>query len=375
MLDLSRGPTFAFKDIALQLLGNLFEYALDKRGGHLNIVGATSGDTGSAAEYAMLGKERIRVFMLSPKEGMSKFQRAQMYALNEPNIFNLGSNSVFDDCQDIVKAVNADAPFKSEWKIGAVNSINWARIAAQIVYYFKGYLDLMRGNDVGKEVEFAIPTGNYGNIHAGEIAMRMGLPINRLILATNENNVLERAFRRGEYRPWQKNDVKQTSSPSMDIANGSNYERHVFLMTDQDGAATAAFYRQLAADGFFNLKRSPYWVNDRNSGIVAGSANEKQRRNAILEMYNGKIRGRLIDPHTANAVVVGTRLREPRYPLIVLETAKSIKFAEYMGDTFGIVPEGYRDMKGLMNQKQRYIPIGQGDTEGVKAVIREHGLK
>src|SRR5512146_296523 len=198
ILELSNGPTLAFKDMAMQLLGNLFEYVLAKDHGELNILGATSGDTGSAAEYAMRGKRGIRVFMLSPYGRMSPFQTAQMYSLQDPNIFNIGIRGVFDDCQDIVKAVSNDAAFKARYRIGAVNSINWARVVAQAVYYFKAYFAV--APQVGAPVSFSVPSGNFGNIFAGHIARQMGLPIHRLILATNENDVLDEFFRTGRYR-------------------------------------------------------------------------------------------------------------------------------------------------------------------------------
>ena len=202
LLGLSNGPTLAFKDIALQLLGNLFEDSLSRQGGSLNILGATSGDTGSAAEYAMRGKQGIRVFMLSPNGRMSTFQRAQMFSLQDPNIHNLSVKGVFDDCQDLVKAVNADAPFKARNHIGAVNSINWARVAAQMVYYFKAYFAATRVNS--EPVDFAVPSGNFGNVYAGYLAREMGLPVRRLIVATNENRVLDEFFRTGVYRVRRK---------------------------------------------------------------------------------------------------------------------------------------------------------------------------
>src|SRR6185295_7195378 len=201
LLGLSNGPTLAFKDIALQLLGNLFESVLQKERKTLNILGATSGDTGSAAEYALRGKKNVNVFMLSPHGRMSAFQRAQMFSLQDRNIHNLAVQGVFDDCQDLVKNVNADAAFKEKHRIGAVNSINWARVAAQVVYYFKGYFAATRSND--EQVAFAVPSGNFGNIYAGDVARRMGLPIRTLILASNENDVLDRFFRTGVYRPRQ----------------------------------------------------------------------------------------------------------------------------------------------------------------------------
>ncbi|HVQ61661.1 MAG TPA: threonine synthase, partial [Burkholderiales bacterium] len=185
LLGLSSGPSLAFKDVALQLLGNLFEYALDKRGERVNILGATSGDTGPSAEYALRGKKNVKVFMLSPHARMSPFQAAQMYSLQDPNIFNTAIRGVFDDCQDIVKAISGDAAFKAKHKIGAVNSINWARIVAQAVYYFKAYFAVTRRD--GEPVSFSVPSGNFGNVYAGHVARSMGLPIRRLIVATNEN--------------------------------------------------------------------------------------------------------------------------------------------------------------------------------------------
>jgi threonine synthase len=218
LVALSNGPTLAFKDMAMQLLGALFEYELQRRGQTLNILGATSGDTGSAAEHAMRGKRGIRVFMLSPKGRMSPFQQAQMFSLRDENIHNLAVEGVFDDCQDIVKAVGNDLAFKRTHRIGTVNSINWARLVAQVVYYFAGYLQ-----SKAETVDFAVPSGNFGNICAGHVARRMGLPIGRLVCATNENDVLDEFFRSGTYRPRASAETHETSSPSMDISKASNF--------------------------------------------------------------------------------------------------------------------------------------------------------
>jgi threonine synthase len=223
---LSNGPTLAFKDMAMQLLGNLFEYALAKQNAELNIFGATSGDTGSAAEYAMRGKKGIRVFMLSPHKKMSAFQTAQMFSLQDPNIFNIAIEGVFDDAQDMVKAVSNDLEFKAKHKIGTVNSINWARVVAQVVYYFRGYLSATTSND--QKVSFTVPSGNFGNICAGHIARMMGLPIDKLVAATNENDVLDEFFRTGVYRVRKSAETYHTSSPSMDISKASNFERFVY---------------------------------------------------------------------------------------------------------------------------------------------------
>ncbi len=228
---LSNGPTLAFKDMAMQLLGNLFEYELARRGEELNILGATSGDTGSAAEYAMRGKKGIRVFMTSPNGRMSAFQQAQMFSLTDENIFNIAIEGVFDDCQDIVKAVSSDLAFKKRLKIGTVNSINWARLLAQVVYYFAGYFQAQRliaHTGVSARVSFAVPSGNFGNVCAGHVARMMGLPIEQLVVATNENDVLDEFFKTGIYRVRNSVSTFETSSPSMDISKASNFERFVF---------------------------------------------------------------------------------------------------------------------------------------------------
>ncbi|TXH61987.1 MAG: threonine synthase, partial [Burkholderiaceae bacterium] len=231
---LSNGPTLAFKDMAMQLLGALFEYELARRGRTLNILGATSGDTGSAAEYAMRGKKGVKVFMLSPHGRMSPFQQAQMFSLQDANIHNIAVEGVFDDCQDIVKAVSNDLEFKRRWKIGTVNSINWARLLAQVVYYFAGWFQATKSNE--ERVSFAVPSGNFGNICAGHVARMMGLPIHRLVLATNENNVLDEFFRTGTYRVRGGAETYETSSPSMDISKASNFERFVFDLVGRDAA-------------------------------------------------------------------------------------------------------------------------------------------
>ena len=235
LLRVANGPTLAFKDIALQLLGNLFEYALARGHDGLNVLGATSGDTGSSAEYALRGKQGIKVFMLSPKDRMSAFQTAQMYSLADANIFNLAIEGVFDDCQDLVKAVAGDAEFKARHRLGAVNSINWARIAAQIVYYFKGYLAVARD---GEKVDFAVPSGNFGNILAGHVAKAMGLPIRRLILATNENDVLDEFFKTGRYRIRTGDETVSTSSPSMAALDCTTWRRSRSATAPSAGCTT-----------------------------------------------------------------------------------------------------------------------------------------
>jgi len=346
LLGLSNGPTLAFKDLAMQLLGNLFEYALLKNDGYLNILGATSGDTGSSAEYAMRGKRNIRVFMLSPHQKMSRFQTAQMFCLQDPNIFNLAVRGVFDDCQDLVKAVSNDAEFKARHRIGTVNSINWARVAAQVVYYFKGWLAVTARDD--QEVSFAVPSGNFGNICAGYIARRMGLPIRRLILATNENNVLDEFFRTGVYRVRKTEQVAHTSSPSMDISKASNFERFIYDAVGRDPAVVRELWRQIDTHGFFDLSGADAFREVARSGFVSGSSNHQNRMAVIRWVYQET--GRIIDTHTADGVKVGLEYREEGVPLLCLETALPAKFAESIVEALGRPPEppaGYENLEAL----------------------------
>ncbi len=366
LLGLSNGPTLAFKDIALQLLGNLFEYALLKTDGHLNILGATSGDTGSSAEYAMRGKRGIRVFMLSPHQKMSRFQTAQMFSLQDPNIFNIAVRGVFDDCQDIVKAVGGDIEFKARYRIGTVNSINWARVAAQIVYYFKGWLAATTRDD--QQVSFAVPSGNFGNICAGYIAKRMGLPIRRLILATNENDVLDEFFRTGVYRV-RATEQEHTSSPSMDISKASNFERFVYDVVDRDPAVVRNLWRQLDTKGFFDLSGSDYFRAAQESGFVSGSSTHQNRMDTIRRVYRES--GIVIDTHTADGVKVGLEHREDGIPLICVETALPAKFEESIVEALGRSPDrpaGYENIEAL---PQRF-EVMDADANQIKDYIVRH---
>jgi len=362
LLGLSNGPTLAFKDIALQLLGNLFERVLEKRDETLNILGATSGDTGSAAEYAMRGKKGIRVFMLSPNGRMSSFQRAQMYSLQDANIHNLAVKGVFDDCQDLVKAVNADAAFKARNRIGAVNSINWARVAAQMVYYFKAYFAATQSDS--EEVDFAVPSGNFGNIYAGYVARRMGLPIRRLILATNENHVLDEFFRGGRY--FVRGKVKETSSPSMDISKASNFERYVFDLFGRDGTRVRDLWRRLDEDGEFDLGRSPYYAGVRTSGFVSGRSTHEERLQTIRLIHERF--GVVIDPHTADGVKVGLEHREALVPLVCLETALPVKFAATIRTALGRDPQRPAEFADLEKLPQRFQVLAN-DAEALKRYI------
>lgn len=368
LLELSNGPTLAFKDMAMQLLGNLFEYVLGKRGETLNILGATSGDTGSAAEYAMRGKKGIKVFMLSPDGKMSAFQRAQMYSLQDANIFNIAITGMFDDAQDIVKAVMNDVEFKKKYKIGAVNSINWARIAAQIVYYFKGYFAATKSNDV--KVDFAVPTGNFGNICAGHIARKIGLPINRLVLATNENDVLDEFFRTGIYRPRTSAETRVTSSPSMDISKASNFERFIFEIVGRSSNTVRRLWAQVERGEPFRLGDECFWWSrneyDEGLGIVSGMSTHADRLRTIREIF--EMHSLMIDPHTADAMKVAREKRQLGIPMIVLETAQPAKFEETIREALGVEPMrpvGFEEIEQLpkkviimsscANEIKRYI--------------------
>ena len=349
ILSLSNGPTLAFKDMAMQLLGNLFEYVLARAGQEINILGATSGDTGSAAEYAMRGKHGIRVFMLSPEHGMTPFQQAQMYSLQDANIYNIAVQGVFDDCQDMVKAVSNDAAFKARYHIGAVNSINWARVAAQVIYYFKAWLAVTEDNQ--QEVSFAVPSGNFGNVCAGHIARQMGLPIRRLIVATNENDVLDEFFRTGVYRPRGAASTYHTSSPSMDISKASNFERFVFDLAERDGDKVRMLWSRVEAGGSFDLKAEGLFERVADYGFVSGSSSHADRLRTIREVYDRY--GVIIDPHTADGVKVGLQRREAGVPLVCLETALPAKFEATIVEALGRRPERPRDLENLESLPQR----------------------
>ena len=332
LLHLSNGPSAAFKDMAMQLLGELFEYELERRDTTITILGATSGDTGSAAEYALMGKPRVRVFMLSPQGRMTPFQQAQMFSIDDPSITNIAIAGVFDDCQDIVKEVNADAAFKARHRIGAVNSINWARLMAQVVYYFAAWLQI---SDDARPISFAVPSGNFGNIAAGHVAKAMGLPIHRLVLATNENNVLEEFFTTGVYRVRSSAETHETSSPSMDISKASNFERFVADLLDRDGTRVAELFgRQLPAEGRFDLSEVRAFRDQLDRfGFVTGSSTHADRLRQIA--VTNEDDGVLIDPHTADAVQVA-RTMQVCGTVVALETALPVKFAGTITEALGI---------------------------------------
>lgn len=353
----------------MQLLGNLFEYELARRGEELNILGATSGDTGSAAEYAMRGKKGVRVFMTSPDGRMSPFQQAQMFSLQDANIHNIAIAGVFDDCQDIVKAVSNDLNFKRKYRIGTVNSINWARLLAQVVYYFAGYFQATADNE--KQVSFTVPSGNFGNVCAGHVARSMGLPIRTLVVATNENDVLDEFFRTGVYRVRSAADTHETSSPSMDISKASNFERFVFDLVGRDAAkARGLFEGELGRNGRFDLSADPAFAQASERFGFASSRSTHADRLATIRDTDKRF-ATLIDTHTADGLKAAREHLAPGIPMIVLETALPIKFAETIVEALGHEPERPARFEGIEALPKRVVKL-PAEAEAVKAYIAQH---
>ncbi|SHI85970.1 threonine synthase [Tessaracoccus bendigoensis DSM 12906] len=366
LAHLSNGPSAAFKDMAMQLLGELFAFELQRRDQTITILGATSGDTGSAAEYALGGKPGVKVFMLSPLGRMTPFQQAQMFSIEDPAIINIAVDGVFDDCQDIVKELNADAEFKARHRLGAVNSINWARLMAQVVYYFAAWLQVSDGGPVS----FAVPSGNFGNIAAGHVAREMGLPIDRLILATNENNVLEEFFRTGRYRVRGSAETLATSSPSMDISKASNFERFVFDLHGRAPQRVAELFgKRLPDEGEFDLGATAEFdgLADR-FGFVAGTSTHADRLAEIRHVFEAD--GIVIDPHTADAVHVARRSGVDG-PIVVLETALPVKFSETIVEAIGVVPPVPDRFRGIEDLPRHVVEVA-GNAEAVRKVIESH---
>ena len=373
--SLSNGPTLAFKDMAMQLLGNLFEYTLQKQGSELNILGATSGDTGSAAEYAMRGKQGIRVFMLSPHQKMSAFQTAQMFSLQDPNIFNIAVEGVFDDCQDMVKAVSNDLEFKTHQKIGTVNSINWARVVAQVIYYFRGYLSATESSH--QQVSFTVPSGNFGNICAGHIARMMGLPIKKLVVATNENDVLHEFFQTGIYRVRKSSETLHTSSPSMDISKASNFERFIYDLLKGDTDRVRQLFHKVEREGGFDLSGKSGSDGNEFAGVgrfgfFSGKSTHTDRIKTIQDAANRY--SLVVDTHTADGIKVAREHIEKNIPMIVLETALPAKFNETIREALGRDadrPAGFENIESL---PQRFDVMAADAAEIKRYVAARTGL-
>ncbi|MTE23074.1 threonine synthase [Microbacterium sp. ZXX196] len=369
LVGLSEGPTLAFKDMAMQFLGQVLEYQLERSGSVLNILGATSGDTGSAAEHALRGKDRVSVFMLSPKGRMSAFQRAQMFSLDDENIHNIAVEGVFDDCQNLVKRLAGDVVFKQENHLGAVNSINLARITAQVVYYVWAWL---RATDESgpRAVSVTVPSGNFGNILSGFYAARLGVPLARLVLATNENNVLDEFFTTGVYRPRAAAETLATSSPSMDISKASNLERFIFELFGRDPERVVAAWAQLDEDGSFDIGSDLPRLSEE-FGFASGTSTHSDRVATIRQVHDAV--GEIIDPHTADGVKVAREHVEDGVPMLVLETAKPQKFAETIREALGIELEYGPEVREMLDAPQHVTTLPD-DAEVLAAFIRDRAL-
>lgn len=359
LVGLSNGPTLAFKDIAMQLLGRLFDFELIRQDRRITVLGATSGDTGSAAEQAMIGRSRVSVVMLSPYGRMSPFQAAQMYSIDEPNIVNLAVEGVFDDCQDIVKSINADPEFKAAHNIGAVNSINWGRVLAQIVYYVWAWLRV--GAEADTEIDVTVPTGNFGNVFAGWVAKQMGVPIRRLVVACNENNVLDEFFKTGRYAIRATEDVVLTSSPSMDIAKASNFERFIFDILGRDADATRTVFAGLRPETPLEMDLALVSA----TGFVSGTSTEPDRMATIAGVYADH--GRLIDTHTADGWHVASQYIDDAVPMVCLETALPAKFSEAIERATGVVPPRPKRFDGIEDRPQHFTVV-----PATKEAVRHH---
>ncbi|MBL6689806.1 MAG: threonine synthase [Pseudomonadales bacterium] len=359
IMELFHGPTLAFKDVALQFLGNVFEYVLARDGGQLNILGATSGDTGSAAIAGVRGKENINIFIMFPDGRTSPLQERQMTTVLDDNVQNIAIEGSFDDCQSILKGVFADLEFKDRYQLGAVNSVNWARVLAQVVYYFAAWVQL--GSP--KAFQVAVPTGNFGNIFAGYIARRMGLPIDKLILATNENDILHRFFTTGRY---ERGSVHFTYSPAMDIQVSSNFERYLYYQFGQDASRVTGFMNEFLVHGSATVNFNTVNFDD---AFATGCVSDEETLNTIVATYEAT--GYLLDPHTAVGVHVAASRRNPELPLVCMATAHPAKFDDVirkgLPDT-DITHPALEVLKDLPARKTQ-LP---NDQDAVKAFIADH---
>jgi threonine synthase len=366
ILELFHGPTLAFKDLALQFLGNLFEDLVKERRGEMNILGATSGDTGSAAIYGLRNKDGIKIFILHPKGKVSPIQKLQMTTVTDPNVFNLSIRGTFDDGQRIVKQIFSDLEFKAEHSLASINSINWARLLAQIVYYFYAWGKVYHETS-SEEVCFSVPTGNFGDIFAGYIAKRMGLPIRRLIIATNENNILTRFVRQGDY---SLETVRETYSPSMDIQVASNFERYLYFVYDENPAKVQTAMELLKKNQRISFSREEVEKISRDFSSV--SVNQAETL-AIIRWFHQKT-GYILDPHTAVGVKAGIEAAEEGAPLVCLATAHPAKFSDAVNLAIGRPPERPPCLEDIEKKEERCWEI-DAEAEVVKKFISEHVLQ
>ncbi len=344
ILELFHGPTLAFKDVALQFLGNLFAYLLNERAQKMNIVGATSGDTGSAAIYGVRGKDNINIFILHPHLKTSPIQALQMTTVLDANVHNIAVRGTFDDCQNMVKELFNDLTFKEEYALGAVNSINWARVLAQVVYYFHAWFQVSAQEE--SDLVFSVPTGNFGDIFAGYVAKRMGLPIKKLLLATNENNILSRFVNDGDY---SLGNVVQTVSPSMDIQLASNFERYLFYLYDENPAKVRDAFAELRETG--KIEFTPAQLKRVRDEFSACTVSEKETL-ATIASFKEKT-GYLLDPHTAVGVRAAIKTITDKSPVVCLATAHPAKFGEAVVKATGTSPPLPPNLNGIQNLPTR----------------------
>ncbi len=360
ILELFHGPTIAFKDYALQLLGNLFDYVLEKNGQRVTIVGATSGDTGSAAIEACRGCKNIDIFILHPRGRVSEVQRRQMTTVDSPNVHNIALEGTFDDCQALVKAMFADAPFRDEMRLSAVNSINWARIVAQCVYYFAASLAL---GGPGRPVSFAVPTGNFGNVYAAWVARQMGLNVGELIIGTNRNDILTRFFETGSMK---LEGVNPTISPSMDIQVSSNFERYLCDLLDRDHGRLCDLMQAFRTDGAFSLSDNE--MATARKDFTAGRCSEEETAQVMKDLYRDT--GYLLDPHTAVGLHAARASRkDPPVPVVIAATAHPAKFPDAVQQATGIKPELPPHMADLFDRPE-FMTSAPNDLSRVQDLIR-----
>ena len=360
LLELFHGPTLAFKDVALQLLGLLFERFLSRRSEHLTVIGATSGDTGSAAIHALAGRAQVDVFMLHPQGRVSEVQRRQMTTVMAPNIHNIAIDGNFDDAQALVKAMFNDATFASRFRLSAVNSINWARLMAQIVYYFYAAVRLGAPD---RAVAFSVPTGNFGDVFAGYVAARMGLPVAKLIVATNVNDILHRALTDGDY---SVGNVQPTSAPSMDIQVSSNFERLLFDLHGRDGAALG-----LAMRGFEADRRMAIGGDLRAAADLFASARVSEDDMSVALRWACENAGQIIDPHTAIALSAARAAELPdEVPIVTLATAHPAKFRDAVERATGQRPAMPGRVGSLFDRAERYDTL-PADLAAIEAYVAE----
>ncbi len=359
LLELFHGPTLAFKDIAMQAIGNMYESILEKSKLKVNVVVATSGDTGAAAISAIKNRKNMKIFVLHPENKISDVQRKFMTTVEARNVFNIGLAGNFDDCQNIVKSMFADNDFRDLINMSGVNSINWARIIFQIVYYFFCYFKIIKSNE---RINFSVPTGNFGDIYAGYVAKKMGLPINKLIIATNKNDILKRVVETGCYKP---SEVKHTISPSMDIQVASNFERLIFDIVACDSKKTLKLMNDLNESGEFKLAKEE--LQKIRDSFLSESLSEEMTKSVISEMY--KNYGALVDPHTAVGIGV-TKKISPEENTVILSTAHPSKFPDVVMEATSIKPELPENLKSILVKKEKYDRLPK-DFEKVKKYIRE----